>query len=911
MNFACLANLTQFVWSSSLLRHQVDGESVEDWSERLCYTVYLGAPAGSYLKGGPDGEGAPPPAPPSPPPSPPPPPPPPSPPPSPPPPVGTPAAGPLSERADGALCSDDHTFVSTFNGRCSDYYPLIAHTLSGSCVEDGAWDSCPVACGRCCADDPTYESTQGNCSTYLPGGANFGYCHFDGVEEHCPVACGMCCKDDPTWDGGHGGCTSYRLGGANEDNCAAHGASQHCPVACGVCCRDNDNWRHADGHMCEEYASGGSRDGKCDADGATEWCPVACGLCEPGYGPAGAQVTCKDDAQFRSAFGNCSSYAKVAGGNSNHKYCSDDNALQVCPLTCGLCEPGAEEGEGDAEAGIKPTRRALSLTVRSRPARAEVAPVARWAIDGAASFASRGGGEVGAAARALLADASDGGDGAAGNLKGWISSFPAGEACAAAVAASPPLKEHPDYLERVGADTVCAAACDALRAGVYPMCKCANSDVHPVGSRLGTHALSYPNYDVNAEPWGVSLFNDPYSFMMIVGVAVVITSGTGLIGVCCAKVSVGSNLLFAYFTMQYVGAAVFMWGATLCLLYRDSAEEAVYGYYYQLSSVDASADTAAQHKQAAKMIATIHQRVTAGGVLCIFAALSSVASLLAARSIMGHVMTVTKTLTTSCYAGFVWGAGLFLLAVGTAAGGLGGNEGVVVAAAFFSVAVTTTSALGLLGVRRHSMGLLVVHTALVTLFTVILFFIGIVCFARGDQAASYVRKSWDDVRERYGAMSMENVVAITEDNLNKLGAACFILVAMSVLQSLAGCAACIQTSRARRLMRTRDAAFASSGPVDGPGGSGGGYRGEALSEQAFRIIDGDDDGDVELMVYREGAPLMAKTPEEQSAQPGVMGTLRQGKHELKYISRSVGKVLNKAAKKAGEEAPIAGKLNED
>ena len=897
VSFTCLSNLTQYLWSGLLVRHVTDGETVDGWSERLCYSAYMGVPPAAFASGGPDGAGDSPPAPPSPPPSSPPPPPPPSPPPSPPPPEGTPALASESSRRNSGLCADDPAFISVFNGKCGDYYPLLQHTLNDACVDDGAWEACPVACGRCCADDPEYMGTQGNCSTYLPGGANFGYCHFDGVEESCPVACGLCCKDDPTWDGGHGGCATYREGATNEDKCVEHEAVSHCPVACGVCCRDNEGWRHEpDGHSCKEYAPGGARDGKCDADGASKWCPAACGICKPGSGPAGAHVECKDDDNFRSAFGNCSSYAKVAGGSSNHKYCSDDNALQVCPLTCGLCTAEGDKHEGDSvegDGGKKAARRAL-LTVRPRPAVAAAAaavpsaePPLRWQIgaDGAGvlSYELRGSSTSGHMARALLAKGSA--------LDGWISSFPAGEKCAQALAASEPLKEHPDYLEHVGADVVCHEACLHLRTGVYPLCKCGDDAKYPVGSRFGTHALSYPNYNVNAEPWGVALFNDPYAFMVIVGIAMVFTSATGLIGVCCAKVSVGSHLLFAYFTLQYVGAAVFLWGATMCLLFRDSAEEAVYGYYYQLSSVDASQTAAAQHEQAAHMIRKIHKSVTAGGVLCIFATLSSFTSLLAARAIMGHVMTVTRTLTSSCYAGLVFGMGFFLLAVGTAAGSLNGNEGVVGACAFFSVSVMVTSAVGLLGIRRESLGLLMVHTLAVSLFTVILFFVGIVCFAKSDQATAYIHKSWGEVEEKYGAMSMENVAAITEDNLNKLGAACFILVAMLTLNALAGCAACIQSSRERRLGAARSAAGFSNGA--GPSGSQPG----ALSEQAFRIIEADDeDDDVELMVYREGAPLMAKGAEASPAAPGVMSTLKQGKHELKYMSRSVGKVLNKNKK---------------
>lgn len=41
---------------------------------------------------------------------------------------------------------------------------------------------------------------------------------------------------------------------------------------------------------------------------------------------------------------------------------------------------------------------------------------------------------------------------------------------------------------------------------------------------------------------------------------------------------------------------------------------------------------------------------------------------------------------------------------------------------------------------------------------------------------------------------------------------------------------------------------------------------------------------------------MAKGAEASPAAPGVMSTLKQGKHELKYMSRSVGKVLNKNKK---------------
>ena len=44
VSFTCLSNLTQYLWSGLLVRHVTDGETVDGWSERLCYSAYMGVP---------------------------------------------------------------------------------------------------------------------------------------------------------------------------------------------------------------------------------------------------------------------------------------------------------------------------------------------------------------------------------------------------------------------------------------------------------------------------------------------------------------------------------------------------------------------------------------------------------------------------------------------------------------------------------------------------------------------------------------------------------------------------------------------------------------------------------------------------------------------------------------------------
>ena len=49
-----------------------------------------------------------------------------------------------------------------------------------------------------CTDDPFFELDYGNCSTYAPGGINYGFCQEDGACDACGCACAdECCIDDP------------------------------------------------------------------------------------------------------------------------------------------------------------------------------------------------------------------------------------------------------------------------------------------------------------------------------------------------------------------------------------------------------------------------------------------------------------------------------------------------------------------------------------------------------------------------------------------------------------------------------------------------------------------------------------------------------------------------------------------
>lgn len=109
-----------------------------------------------------------------------------------------------------------------------------------------------------------------------------------------------------------------------------------------------------------------------------------------------------------------------------------------------------------------------------------------------------------------------------------------------------------------------------------------------------------------------------------------------------------------------------------------------------------------------------------------------------------------------------------------------------------------TSLLGIFGQKKRSLKMLVAHTVLVGGSSVILFLGALACFAFSSSAADYVNEHWDTISPQLHLITLEEAERMARDNMNKLGAACMLFLILLALNTLAGAAACIELSRAKR-----------------------------------------------------------------------------------------------------------------
>jgi len=209
-----------------------------------------------------------------------------------------------------------------------------------------------------CSDDANYTSDHIenlNCRELrLNTSLRQEYCTYDEVTKACPVSCGICCDDNPTFtikirDGDSTkkiGCDWIgKMKARRKKYCynikKKALVQAACPDACALCpdpiheCSDDANYSsdHIDNFNCKELGSNESlRREYCTYDEVTKACPVACGIC------------CDDSRTFRFMMKpnnerSCDWIGKVK--YRRKKYCFNFKkkaSIQAnCPGVCALC----------------------------------------------------------------------------------------------------------------------------------------------------------------------------------------------------------------------------------------------------------------------------------------------------------------------------------------------------------------------------------------------------------------------------------------------------------------------------------------------------------------------------------------------------------------------------------------------
>eukprot|EP00958_Prasinococcus_capsulatus_P029007 scaffold7243_cov394-Prasinococcus_capsulatus_cf.AAC.2 len=443
-------------------------------------------------------------------------------------------------------------------------------------------------------------------------------------------------------------------------------------------------------------------------------------------------------------------------------------------------------------------------------------------------------------------------------------------------------------LTRKTADAMCEHPCHHFPQAMEQlthMCSCAEmNSTAKSGSRYASHAVSFPKYETRSGGPSVA-FNDPYAIMAGVGLALMVISLIGIGGICCTKGKLGGQLLFAYFALQVFISAALLWGAIFCFMYRKQAEGLVYDYYLYMG-LDMDSD------QGNALVKELHRVITAGGALCLVGTFFSVIACWAASDVMGHALTMSRLILACSYVGLASSFALFVFALAVSISGFigAGNRPTLSREIqiFGSEAIQSETDGKACNCRRRSRtsG---VHSIRTRWHVPVGHLRSKKALAENAGSAhgfgwrlvdrKYVDDHWDAISPQLHLVTLEEAKRMARDNMNKLGAACMLFLVLLALNTLAGCAACIELSREKRYgsLNGGDVEMAAANSEEAPL--------TQSTEESFKITD--DSSDIEVM-RTNGSTAPAK-----SKSGGLASTLKDGKSELKYIVSKVKKDVKK------------------
>ena len=322
--------------------------------------------------------------------------------------------------------------------------------------------------------------------------------------------------------------------------------------------------------------------------------------------------------------------------------------------------------------------------------------------------------------------------------------------------------------------------------------------------------------------------------MVVWGTLQLLVSVKGFFGALWER----KRVLLVYFSLILVLLSGLIFGASVCFVFKDKADEVALGYIERLRDTPYSDEVLGKYKEdTGGFVHDLNRHLGAAGAVFLVGAVVILVALWSASALMGHKYTLRKSSQIMNFVTLVMGGIVVYLAIASKVSHVGGTwvPGLLGTAGGITVAV---SFVGFVGISHEKRGCMWAHFA--TLVLVILLFVAtaVAAFAFSEQTGRYVDAHWDSINRRIvGGKSQGEVKAWIEANLIIIGIAAALLTILLLLNLTAVLYFLWQTKRDK--VRSHRHCFPPPSPAAPAGPPGLTHH---LSPQYKRMKDGDGEG---------------------------------------------------------------------
>ena len=265
--------------------------------------------------------------------------------------------------------------------------------------------------------------------------------------------------------------------------------------------------------------------------------------------------------------------------------------------------------------------------------------------------------------------------------------------------------------------------------------------------------------------------------MVVWGTLQLLVSVKGFFGALWER----KRVLLVYFSLILVLLSGLIFGASVCFVFKDKADEVALGYIERLRDTPYSDEVLGKYKEdTGGFVHDLNRHLGAAGAVFSVGAVVILVALWSASALMGHKYTLRKSSQIMNFVTLVMGGIVVYLAIASKVSHVGGTwvPGLLGTAGGITVAV---SFVGFVGISHEKRGCMWAHLA--TLVLVILLFIAtaVAAFAFSEQTGRYVDAHWDSINRRIvGGKSQGEVKAWIEANLIIIGIAAALLTILDL-----------------------------------------------------------------------------------------------------------------------------------